>query len=198
MSAQTERLTSDVTPPDSEFGIDDFNWDAAKPEESLHNLYIRNVAFAKYKIRWYHGTSERHGRNSKRIRLWAIILLTLGSLCPLVAATKLGSFTDHLGAWGYVLIALAAGIFGLDRFYGISSTWTRDTSTWLAIRKTLVGFQHDWVLSLTQHPDSWPERLELLKQFRQNIETAVVQECAAWAVDEERRLATLQNSLANR
>lgn len=170
--------------------VPDFRWDPNKPEESVEGLHTQAVSFAKQKIDWYYNEAEKNGTHSKRIRFLVVCLLTIGALCPLIEATGLGVGV-RLAAWGYVLFALAAGFFALDRFYGLSTSWRRNTSTWLTIRSALIDFEHDWILGGT-NPD---DRVKLLKQFWRKTLTTVAEETDVWVTEEERAIKALQDNL---
>lgn len=152
--------------PDSraraDFGIEELGWDPAKPEQSLENAYKSETDFARNKISWYFEVAEQHKSRTKWIRNLVLALFVAGSLCPLIDAT---GFVPgwRLPSWGYVCIAVAAGMFFWDRILGASSGWRRDTLTWISIRQALTAFHYDWVLS---REGEIPARVEKLKSFR--------------------------------
>jgi hypothetical protein len=154
---------------DTDFGTEEFYWDPAAPEQSLQHAYAYETDFARDKICWYFVDAKRHETPSKWIRALALVLVVLASLCPLVHAT--GRVPGwRLPSWGYVFVALAAGLFYWDRMHGASSTWRRDTLTWIAIRRVLKDFQYDWVLSQAGDISA---RVERLKAFRQKVEAII-------------------------
>jgi hypothetical protein len=171
----------------ADFGIEEFSWDPAAPEQSLQLAYASETDFARNKIYWYFDEAKKHEKLSKRIRALALVLFVLGGLCPLIDAT--GYVPGwRLPSWGYVTIALAAGIFYWDRIHGASSTWRRDTLTWIAIRRLLKDFQYDWVLPRGGESTA---RVERLKAFRQNVEAVIENEAKVWVAEDEQALNEL-------
>jgi len=165
---------------DAELGIEPVTWYRDDQNESLLALYEYDTKFARVKVRWYFVDRDKYGKCARWIRLAAIVLGTVGMLMPLIDAA-LQSKKLHLGPWGYVIIALAAGLFSIDRFSGLSWRWTRSTIIWVRLRRELAEFQHDWNMLMSQPQSNPQERSERLKVFRQNIETIIAQECKDWA-----------------
>ena len=194
-ASNVDPIPNSASPPTDEiFGVEDFQWDPQNPKESFQRLYAHDVAFAKRKMRWYFSEAEKNGRHSQWVRLFVTCLATLGALCPLLQATGV-QWSAGLSPWGYVLFALGTGVFAVDRFYGLSTGWTRNTATWLGIRKALVAFEHEWVISPATQPSNWSEGVKMLKKFRENVEAAVIAETAVWIAEEERARRALQASL---
>ena len=176
----------------TDFGTEEFYWDPAAPEQSLQRAYAYETDFARDKICWYFVEAKKHEAPSKWIRALALVLFVLGGLCPLVHAT--GRVKEWgLPSWGYVCIALAAGVFYWDRIQGESSTWRRDTLTWLAMRRVLRDFQYDWVLSQEGEISA---RGEKLKAFRQKVESIIENEAKVWGAEDEQTLNEMAGQLS--
>jgi hypothetical protein len=165
---------------DADLGIARVQWDSDDPHQSLLNLYAHDTDFARVKVRWYLKDAAKNGQYARRIRLAAIALATAGVLTPLIDAA-LPPNTVHMGPWGYVVIALSAGLFSIDRFAGFSWSWTRSTIIWVALRRELAEFQHDWNMLMSRADAAVEHRLARLKAFRQNVEAIIAQECKDWA-----------------
>jgi hypothetical protein len=165
---------------DAELGIERVPWDSDDPNKSLLGLYVHDTNFARVKVRWYLNDADKWGKRARRIRLVAIMLGTVGVVMPLIDAA-LAPSKVRIGAWGYVVLAVAAGLFSIDRFGGYSWRWTRSTIIWVALRRELAEFQHDWNMLMSQSDCLVKERLARLKVFRQKVEAIISQECKDWA-----------------
>jgi hypothetical protein len=174
-----------------ELGIDPVAWDGVDVKSALLMLYEHETRFARLKVQWYFDDAQRSGRYATAYRHFAIVLGTVGTLCPLVDAARL--FENlRLGAWGYVLLAIAVGVLSLDRFGGTSWRWTKSTLIWVALRRELALFQHDWIWLMSNANEgsaSPSERFARLRSFRRDIEVIIAQECNDWAsmTDQARR-----------
>jgi SMODS and SLOG-associating 2TM effector domain 2 len=189
---------ADVMPDeesDTDLGIEEVLWDSDDPNQSLQDRYNHDTNFARLKVKYYLRDAKKYGKYAGRIRLAAIVLGTAGVVMPLIDAA-LPPGTVHIGAWGYVVIALAAGLFSMDRFGGFSWKWTRSTIIWVTLRRQLAEFQHDWDILMLRRDSEvhgkkeeekqkeeklMVDRLARLKDFRHSVEVIVAQECKEWA-----------------
>jgi hypothetical protein len=120
----------------------------SEPEKALKALYEYAESEAKQKIEWYRQKKIWKGRISWGLRLVAIVSFAVGVLVPIIRATfpttaALGpTSTLDLSQAGYLLIAIAAGCLGLDRFFGYS--WVRYVTTAMAIEKSLHEYRMEW------------------------------------------------------
>lgn len=105
---------------------------------------------------------------------------------------------NELTQWSYVAFAFVAGVFALDKFFGLSSGWIRFMTTQLALERTLVEFHYDFALSISQLGNTTPSPaqtapvLQRIKTFSLQIETLVKQETDAWAAEFQRSIAELE------
>jgi hypothetical protein len=106
----------------------------------------------------------------------------LAGLLPIIANLSPAAFGSPgqtpgaiSGLWVSLAIGLAAGLFGLDRYFGFTTGWIRYILTGTAIHKALEEFRMDWaLLSAKLSAPPTPDQIEALirraKQFRLAIE----------------------------
>ncbi|MFD0744244.1 SLATT domain-containing protein [Phytohabitans flavus] len=152
-------------------------------------------------IAWYLSEKRLKARWSRRLRAFAIILATLGGAVPVVA---LASRHPEYGNWGYLLLALAAGCVGYDRFFGYSSAWLRYIATATLIQGDLADFRVGWAQELAVIGDREPtvdELRELIgraREFVARVNEAVRVETDAWRSEFDSRLGELEVGLQGR
>jgi hypothetical protein len=137
------------------------------------------------------------------LRFVAIVLFVLGGLVPIVKATlpTTVQFSFDFGQSGYLLIGVAAGCIGLDRFFGYSTGWIRYVTTAMAIEKSLEEFRLEWTRNMARMRGAapTPEQLETLIQtctaFSLAIKSQVEQETKAWVVEFQNNLSQLEKEL---
>ncbi len=181
------------------------SWTDAEVENSLLVLHQYVEEHAKNQIQWYWDKKRAKATMSMSLRFLAILLFVLGGLVPLVKATLppavIARFTFDFGQSGYLLIAVAAGCMGLDRFFGYSTGWIRYITTAMSIEKSLEEFRFEWTRNMAKmHGASpTPEQLEALVQtceaFTLAIKSQVEQETKAWVVEFQNSLSQLEKDL---
>ncbi len=181
------------------------SWKDSDVENSLSVLHQYVEEQAQKQIYWYWDKKRAKAHMSMFLRFVAIILFALGGLVPIVKATLpatvAAKFPFDFGQSGYLLIGVAAGCMGLDRFFGYSTGWIRYVTTAMAIEKSLEEFRLEWTRSMAKMrgaPPS-PEQLEVLIQtsaaFSLAIKSQVEQETKAWVVEFQSNLSQLEKDL---
>lgn len=172
---------------DSELGIEQLEGHFENAGPGFKNLYQQTTEFARGKVRWYFNQSEKDWRRWVVIRGLSLSLGLLGALFPLLDSTA--AFPGiRLASWGYVVLAVAAGIYSIDRVFGYSAGASRNTVTWLKIRMLLTEAEFDLRAGHSQ-PDGQKKAatsIERLKKLRLDIETEIAKETISW-VDEFRQ-----------
>jgi hypothetical protein len=190
-------LASDIHPQDL-----DTDWDDEKREESIKLLYNFTCGTTKEAIEWY-WRKKRVGRLGRALRLFAILLTTAGGMVPILRSAGIGTsnnptFFGLLPEYGYVLVAVAAGLIALDRFFGFSSTWIRFVTTATTLHTGFTKFQLDWALLkarigarklTTEDCETLIHRLLGLLTF---VREEVEKETAAWTTEYLSNLANLE------
>jgi hypothetical protein len=170
------------TEGDLELGISPITFHPDDRRKSLNDAYEYAVQFARTKVRWYLSDAARNGNYARWIRGTTISLFAGGTICPLIDAAR-PSAQVRLAPWGFVLLALAAAEFLLDRSSGFSWRSTRSTIIWIALRQEYRVFQHDWVKAMTKSDatrllDSLFERV---RQFDERVLRIIASEAKDWA-----------------
>ena len=174
-------------------------WEHEKPPESLHKIYLWTIQNAESQIEWYEKKKNPLKLASKLIRFLSILLAGIGALCPLIDATKVfGNLI--LSQWGYVFLALAAGIAGFDYYFGYSSGWMRKIVTQISLERVLKEFQYDWAIlqanAVKSSSDFNPLAfLNLAKDFTSRIENLVKDETDAWVAEFQTNITQLEKVL---
>ena len=126
----------------------DLKWGSdADAKGSLAALYAHAVATTEDAIGWYFRDKKWKARGAQALRAGAVVLTTAGGIIPFVVAIdplKWGESVHRLSQLGYILLALAGGCVLLDKFFGLTSAWTRFVVTATALQRILAEFQFDW------------------------------------------------------
>jgi SMODS and SLOG-associating 2TM effector domain 2 len=181
------------------------SWKDTDVENSLSVLdqYVEDQA--QKQLQWYWDKKRAKAHMSMFLRFLAIILFALGGLVPIVKATLpaavVAKFPFDFGQAGYLLIGVAAGAMGLDRYFGYSTGWIRYVTTAMSIEKSLEEFRLEWTRNLAKQRGTQPtpEQLETLIQtsaaFSLAIKSQVEQETKAWVVEFQTNLIQLEKDL---
>jgi SMODS and SLOG-associating 2TM effector domain 2 len=172
---------------DADLGIEKLEQLFESTDLPFKSLYEQTTEFARRKVRWYHNRSEKDWRYWVIIRGVSLGLAVVGAIFPLLDATAVFP-SLKLSSWGYVVLALAAGIYSIDTFFGYSAGASRNTVTWLKIRLLLAEAEFDLRLAHSQpgNQELVPASIERLKKLRLDIETEIARETTLW-VDEFRQ-----------
>ncbi|WP_173036993.1 SLATT domain-containing protein [Phytohabitans flavus] len=193
----TVRRPDDIDMPD----LPSLTWAQGGLRADLSALRAWAEGVADEAIAWYLSEKRLKARWSRRLRAFAIILATLGGAVPVVA---LASRHPEYGNWGYLLLALAAGCVGYDRFFGYSSAWLRYIATATLIQGDLADFRVGWAQELAVIGDREPtvdELRELIgraREFVARVNEAVRVETDAWRSEFDSRLGELEVGLQGR
>jgi hypothetical protein len=185
-------MENDIVPP---------AWDPGDAYRSVLDARRFATARAAERVSWYKKKCSTYGRGARLIRISCILLTGLGGLCQLIEVTKpLGYvfISVNLTTWSYTAFALVAGLFALDKYFGLSSGWIRFMTTQLALERSAVEFDYDFILIASQMREgSLPPALaaailQRVKDFALQVEVLVKQETDAWAVEFQNSIAELE------
>jgi hypothetical protein len=170
------------------------NWNHDKAKESLDKVYEWTIQIA-----WYEKKKKPNRILSQLIRFLSVLLAGIGALCPLIDATKIYE-AFNFSQWGYVFLALAAGIAGFDYYFGCSSGWMRKIVTQVSLERVLKEFRYDWaILEATSfgngERDNSVAFLKLSKEFTTRTENLVKQETDAWVAEFRTNISNLEKVL---
>jgi hypothetical protein len=165
-------------------------WDGAHDVQSLDALRKFVVERAEEASNWYVRNRRWKRVWGQYLRLFAMAATTIAGIIPI-----LSQIFTHDGkaciqpAWGSVALAIAAGLVGLDYFFGFSSAWMRYMEADLKIVTALREFQFDWE-ALRQgwggNPPAGAQvvaALVRLKQFGLQVQQLVNDETNAWIAE---------------
>jgi hypothetical protein len=186
-------------------GLLNLSWKDSDVENSLAELrrYVENEA--QEQIAWYYAKKSRKAQVSTALRFAAILLFVMGGLVPIIKATLLPEVIRKLpfdfGQAGYLLIGVAAGCVGLDRFFGYSTGWIRYITTAMALEKSLDEFRMEWARNIVKLRGGSPneQQLDQLIQtcevFSLAIKGQVEEETKAWVTEFQSNLTQLEKDL---
>jgi hypothetical protein len=184
------------------------SWKDEDIEDSLIKLRQYVEAEAQGQIDWYYAKKTPKARLSSGLRLASILLTVIGGLVPIVKATlpagAMAKLPFDFSEAGYLLIGLAAGCFGLDRFFGVSSGWIRYITAAMALEKAVAEYRLGWVQSMAKLRGKPPDaqQLEELIQtcttFSLTVKNQVEQETKAWVTEFQSNLAQLEKDLQSK
>ncbi len=164
------------------------------------------VKMVEGKVAYYNYAKGKQKYWSKRIRLFSIILIGLGGICPLVGKVSFGESIVDFSNYGYISIALAGTLLFLDKFFGFSSAWIRFMTTSMEIESQTSVFRQKMEIELFKlksgmAPDTPDKQLELLlmvKDFTLQIDELVKQETQNWAVEFQSNIAELMKMASSK
>lgn len=187
-------MARDIQPPDGTA-----EWNQAKPDESLRLLYKFAHDTAADAMAWY-WTKKWQGRVGRGLRFLAIAFTTAGGLVPLLLAAEMDNVVGFplRSEFGYILVAIAGAVIGLDKFFGFSSTWIRYVTTATTIQTQLTKFQFEWAMALAKagtQPltgDAYEALIQKLLGLVTSVRAEVETETNAWATQYLSNLASVE------
>jgi len=169
-------------------------WDNADQAGSTKKLYNWLIQCAQKQIQWYDSRRPLRRRLAQGVRGIALILATLGAICPLAAPAMDKHWQSQLPILGYVFLAVGGLLVTIDKFFGFSNSWMRFASTQLSLEILLKEFQFDWVLQQSK-PYSAETSIQKLKDFAGKVDGIVKQETDAWITDFKSNISDLEKML---
>jgi len=164
--------------------------EVALPEDqaatSLGSRYQCAVRRAREAIDWYDGAAGRKGWWARVVTGLAVVLFGLGGLIPLAKAATL---TNGDATWGYILVGVGGIAVLYDRFFGLSSGWTRYRLAELKLRRILNEFLDDWHKTafgkdLKAPPDDVAlDLLARIAALNASVHETVREETETWAAE---------------
>ncbi|WP_393086257.1 SLATT domain-containing protein [Streptomyces sp. LN704] len=169
--------------------------DATEVAVALYDWVERH---ATETIAWYLREKTSKARWSRTLRFSAVTSIAIGTVAPVVAV---GLNLSSNAIWGYGFIGIGAGLIGVDKVFGFSSSWTRYLATATALRRMLVSFQVQWLKSVHSPPvgpDSSTLNLqfEILESFVESVAQVVEHETTNWITEFHGNLNILEGSVA--
>jgi hypothetical protein len=180
-------------------------WNADDINASLQAILIYVESEANKSINWYWRNKRSKAIYSQIIRFAAYTLTALGGLFP-IAVLMLNPLLESMqlryripekGLASSLFVGVAAGLYGLDKAFGLSSGWTRYVLTATVLEKTLEEFRLQWTLLLAKLsrpplPDQIEALLKCAQDFRVAVASAVLQETKDWVTEFQNNLGELE------
>ncbi|GAB6043744.1 SLATT domain-containing protein [Endothiovibrio diazotrophicus] len=149
---------------------------------------------------WYLARKAVPKLFSQWIRGLAILGITAGGLITVLQSI------DPQAGWGhngFVVLAVAGALLGLDKYFGFSTAWMRYINAQLKIHQLLAEFQMDWAQLRQQSGDEATAEqeqvmLERIKVFRMAILKQVEQETQEWMNEFRNSIAQLDKETQQR
>jgi hypothetical protein len=173
-------------------------WRDEKVQANLTELRCWGERLANDTINWYLSEKQGKARWSRALRALSAILATLGGAVPVAA---LAAGYPSLGNWGFVLLGLAVGAFGYDRYFGYSTAWLRYMVAAMGLRAHLTQFQLSWVREMAhlgEREATAEETLvlvEMVREFVAVVNETVRAETDSWVGEFQSRLSELESKL---
>jgi hypothetical protein len=176
-------------------------WISSDVPGSLQKLREYVEGEAAKAINWYFNSKASKALWSRWLRFLAIALSTVAGVLPIVISVWKGNTSGiESGLLVSLLLGVAAGLIGLDHFFGFSSGWIRYVLTATAIQAALEEFRMDWELlnahlSMPPSNDQILALLERARAFRTSIAGMVLDETKSWAAEFQTNLSQLEKSV---
>ncbi|UGT68580.1 SLATT domain-containing protein [Nocardia gipuzkoensis] len=150
--------------------------DWSSSDETLARLFQRVESYAIEARDWYARDKQMKRRMSLALTAAVIVLGLLGILVPLLTTAGVDAVNP---SWGYALLACAAACAAFDRFFGVSTAWTRDLRNAQSINAMLCDFQLEWA-SVSRAPANSngeiDRRMGLLRDFSHRVNEVIARE----------------------
>jgi hypothetical protein len=175
-------------------------WAVAEPQAALEAATRSVVARVRRDIAWYDRKAKVQKRWSWGLRVGAVLLGIAGGLCPLL---PVGEARGWVVPFGYVFLALAAGLVVLDQAFGFSSTWMRFTIAQLRLRRAFDRSQLE-LLAARTGPDAaggatrLAAQVDVLKLLLAATDDVVLGETEAWMAEFKIGLLRIEQLAAGR
>jgi len=184
-------------------------FDSKDADVCISQMYKWTVFHAEDQITYYADKAKNNKNLSIVIRGVSVVLAGIGALFPLIDAAMAvnGEKAFIWGQWGYVILAVGAGLYGFERTYGFSSGWIRFMQANLKLTRMLNNFRYEFSL-LMNTPAGKPETgenqpnvkererlIQALNKFCDKVDAVVMEETEAWVQEFQSRIAELEKRL---
>lgn len=189
-------MAKDLTPIE----LGKLPWDEGARAESLAQVYDHVAGNARSAIEWYRLSRKPKKYKAMSLRVASVLLISASGLVPLVVEVAPGQRTWNPLVTS-LLVALAAALFGLDKFFNYSSGWMRYVRTELVLRTALSDFEFEWQInraawtSAEPTPEQVADMLARCSAFAARINAIVTEETNAWITEFQASLSQLGESV---
>ncbi len=176
----------------------DLDWRPPTAAASLESARATVVEQGTVADAWYLAHHGKKATWAKAARFAIAATLAVGALFPALA---LANRDLDVASWGYIALAVAGGIYGIDRGMGYSSAWRRYMVTSARIKTRLARAALEWELLRAplagRHPteDEVVERLRYLLGLTDELHRLVEAETDQWSAEFGEAPAALQAAI---
>jgi YD repeat-containing protein len=150
---------------------------------------------------WYIDEKRYKALASKSLRFISIILLTAGTLFPVLSLVSSGRINAE---YGYIALGCAGGLLLMDRGFGFSASWTRYMVSAAKILSVMKKYQVMWALLNVETPhgdalqQKYDEAERIIREFAGEIFMVLEEETSSWISEFNSNLDRLQNEVMKR
>lgn len=193
-------MAKDLTPID----LSELTWEDGKRAACLEQVYDRVTAQATSAITWYQSSRNPKKWMATLLRWGAVVLVSISGLLPLISNLMEGGTLKDPAInplYTSLALAVAAALFGLDKFLNFSTGWMRYVKTGCALRTALSEFEFEWLISRAAWAGPEPtaeqaaDMLARCKAFGTRVNTIVADETNVWITKFQASLAQLGESV---
>lgn len=177
-------------------------WTDGQRAESLGKVYHHAAQQARDAIRWYDESRKPKKWLATGLRSSSVLLLSAAGLVPLAIQVapdaRAPGFNPLVTS---LMVAAAAALFGIDKFFNYSSGWMRYARTGLTLRTALSEFEFEWQIHRAAWSGSEPtaqqtaETLARCGTFVARVNAIVAEETNAWIAEFQASLSQLGESV---
>jgi hypothetical protein len=186
--------------------LETISWEDDKRAASLTSVYIKVTQSARTASAWYQTNKAPKKGGAMFLRWGAVLLISLSGLLPLVSALLPPMGTPPVKPeinplYTSLAVAVAAALFGLDKFFNYSSGWMRYVKTDLALRTAIGDFELEWQIARAAWGGAEPtleqtaDMLARCKAFAARINAIESEETNLWIAEFQASLAQLGESV---
>jgi hypothetical protein len=163
--------------------------DWGEPAERLDELYRWVEASGLRAAEWYLADRVWKRRAARVLRVGTALGVIVGAALPLGDVT--GALVGAAG-WGYLSLLLGAACLACDRYFGLTSGWTRSVATAQAVQRRMQAFQFDWASECVREvlgpqegtaSEATERCLGVLRKCAEDITELVRVETADWMLE---------------
>ncbi|WP_420129827.1 SLATT domain-containing protein [Longimicrobium sp.] len=186
--------------------LETISWEDGNRAASLTSVYTRVTDAARSASAWYQINKKPKKGGAMFLRWGAVVLISISGLLPLISALlpPVGSPPSRLEInplYTSLAVAVAAALFGLDKFFNYSSGWMRYVKTDLALRTAIGEFELDWQIARAAWGAAEPtlaqtaDMLARCKAFAARVNAIESEETNLWIAEFQASLAQLGESV---
>lgn len=184
--------------------LEEISWQEGTRAASLNRVYAQVTASARGASAWYQAHKKPKKYGAMFLRWASVMLISLSGILPLIS-----TLIDDTGTsapiidplWTSLAVAVAAALFGLDRFFNYSSGWMRYVRTDLALRTAISEFELEWQIARAAWGAPEPtlaqtaDMLGRCRAFAVRINAIEAEETNLWIAEFQASLARLGDTV---